>query len=152
MFYLIKEGLGKSGPCRVYNSDARVKVGKKRYVYPDVTVSCDVSDHRRDNDILHSPHLVVEVLSPSTESIDRVKKLQWYTQHPCIEEYVLVNTRVQRVELYRRKPAGEDYTWHNYCWSAGEEIELDSLDLRIPVDELYADLRIPLPGEDEPEE
>lgn len=147
MFYLIKEGLGKSGPCRVYNSDVRVLVGKKQYVYPDVTVSYDVSDHQGESDILRSPHLVVEVLSPGTERMDRGQKFQWYTNHPCIEEYVIINTRVQLVELYRREHGTDGYTWRYLSWSAGEEVELACLDLQIAVDDLYAGLRIPLPEE-----
>lgn len=151
MFYLIKEGLGKGWPYRVYNSDMRVLVERRQYVYPDVTVSCDVSDHRGDSDILRSPHLVVEVLSPSTERMDRGQKFQWYTNHPCIEEYVIVNTCVQMVELYRREQGKDGYSWRYFSWSAGEVIELNCLDLQIPVDELYAGLRIPLPGEDQEE-
>lgn len=31
-------------PCRVYNSDIRLQLSQSRYVYPDVTVSCDQRD------------------------------------------------------------------------------------------------------------
>jgi Uma2 family endonuclease len=71
MYFQLREQLGHRSPCRVYNSDTRVQITKKRYVYPDVVVSCNIADHQDDNDILYSPHLVVEVLSPSTETKDR---------------------------------------------------------------------------------
>jgi Uma2 family endonuclease len=140
MAALLMEELGKKGPCKVYASDMRVQVMKKHYVYPDVVVSCDISDHQGDSDILYSPHLIVEVLSPSTEKKDRGKKLDLYRAHPCLREYVLVNTRFQLVEIYRRTENGS-WTYHTY--GDGSTIELASLDLYIAVDALYEGLRIP---------
>jgi Uma2 family endonuclease len=137
---------GTDGPCRVYNNDMRVLVAKRQYVYPDVSVSCDTSDHDEDSDIMRFPHLVVEVLSPSTELNDRGKKLNWYKAHPSIQEYVLINTRIQLVEVYRRGQQGEPWAYET-C-TAGEEIELQSLDSTIAIDELYKGLRIPLPREE----
>jgi len=32
------------GPCRVYNSDAAVRLSARRYVYPDATVTCAEDD------------------------------------------------------------------------------------------------------------
>src|SRR2546421_10085597 len=46
MYFQLREQLGHRSPCRVYNSDTRVQITKKRYVYPDVVVSCDISDHQ----------------------------------------------------------------------------------------------------------
>ena len=147
MFYLLEERLGSSDPCRAYITDMRVQVDKKRYIYPDVVVSCDVDDHREDNDILSSPHLVVEVLSPSTEAVDRGQKLSWYQSQPSVQEYVLINTRVQLVEVYRRSQV--DKSWIYVTYGPGSKIVLDSLDISIPVDTLYNGLRIPIPAEAE---
>ena len=57
----------------VYGSNMRVCLNKKRYVYPDVTVACN--PQVSEEDILENPRVIVEVLSPSTEMVDRVKKL-----------------------------------------------------------------------------
>ncbi|MDQ2905998.1 MAG: Uma2 family endonuclease [Chloroflexota bacterium] len=69
-----------SGPCTVFGSEVQVFIGikpdgRESYFYPDVTVSCDVADRRRGIKLIQSPRIVVEVLSPGTESIDRGKKL-----------------------------------------------------------------------------
>jgi Uma2 family endonuclease len=146
MYFQLREQLGHRSPCRVYNSDTRVQIAKKSYVYPDVVVSCDISDHQDDNDILCSPRLVVEVLSPSTEKKDRGKKLDLYRAHPCVHEYVLVNTRFQLVEVYRRAENGS-WTYHTY--GEGSTRELASLDLYVAVDALYEGLRIPPVLDDE---
>ena len=63
----------RDGACRIYNSDARVRISAARYVYPDATVSCDERD-RGTGDTIYFPRLIVEVLSPSTEAYDRGQK------------------------------------------------------------------------------
>ena len=62
---------GKS--CQVFNSDLRVSISESRYVYPDASVSCDPRDLENEGDILYSPRVIFEVLSPSTEARDRGK-------------------------------------------------------------------------------
>src|SRR5579864_2535033 len=57
----------RGGPCRVYNADMRVRLTESRYVFPDVSVSCDERD-RGKVDILQYPRLfgagdVVELAS-----------------------------------------------------------------------------------------
>ena len=57
-----------------------------------------------DDDHLHgAPELVVEVLSPraKNEEQDRDTKLRRYSRYG-VEEYWLIDPRVQRVEVYRR--------------------------------------------------
>ena len=51
----------ENGPCWVYNSDIRVKLSESRYVYPNVSVSCDQRDKELD-DTIHFPCMAVEVL------------------------------------------------------------------------------------------
>src|SRR5574337_447880 len=71
--YAILRSLLRGSPCRVYNSDMKVRVSEKRYFHPDVTVTCDPRD-RGTADVIQSPRLVVEGLSPSTEARDRGRK------------------------------------------------------------------------------
>lgn len=136
---LLEEALGIQGPCRIYNSDARVRVETTNKCYhPDAVITCDVSD-RGTATIVSSPHIIVEVLSPSTESIDRGEKFRNYQQIATLQEYVLINYQVQLVEVFQRE--GNRWTYRSY--QAGEEIDLRSLDLQITVDDLYAGIRIP---------
>src|SRR5436305_5350191 len=141
MTVLLREHLGHSSPCRVYASDMRVLATQKRYFFPDVVVSCDVTDHTEENDILYQPRLIVEVLSPSTEAKDRGMKFAFYQQRPSLQEYVLVNTQVQRVEVYRRQPEG---AWLYQSYAASQQLVLSSLNVQFPLSALYAGLRIPI--------
>ncbi len=121
--------------CRVYSSDLKVAISKERYFHPDVTVTCDPRD-RGTGDLLQSPRVVVEVLSPSTELKDRTWKLQNYTSHPTIEEYMLVSSRSLKIELYRK----EQNKWVYYSFGADEDIELSCLGVRFMVAEAYEDI------------
>ncbi|MDQ2906352.1 MAG: Uma2 family endonuclease [Chloroflexota bacterium] len=141
MVLLLREQLGRRGPCYAYASDLRVLVAKNHYFYPDVVVSCDIADRQEGSDIIRTPHLVVEVLSPSTEAKDRGYKLRCYQQCSSIQEYVLVNTHVQRVDIYRRQAGG---TWLYQSYGAGQDVMLDSLDIHFPMTALYGGLRIPI--------
>lgn len=53
-----------------------------------------------------NPTVLVEVLSPTTESYDRGCKWQHYQLIPSLREYVLVSQDTPRVERFVRTPAG----------------------------------------------
>lgn len=99
---------GKS--CRVYDSNLKVRIGRKhRYRYPDALVICgptaaDADDRRKHT--VTNPKLVVEVLSPSTERIDRVQKFADYREIEGFEEYVLVSQHEPTIETFRRQADG----------------------------------------------
>lgn len=133
--HAILKSLLRGGPCRVYNSDMRVRVSEKRYFHPDVTVTCDTRD-RGTTDLIQSPRVVFEVLSPSTETRDRGRKLQSYLAYPSVEEYLLVDFRTMRVEIYRK----EQRKWTYDAFAADEEVVLTSLGVRFPVADAYEDV------------
>ena len=62
-------------PCKLYASDMRVKVSTTGlYTYPDISVVCGEAQFGDEQlDTLLNPNLIIEVLSPSTESYDRGK-------------------------------------------------------------------------------
>ena len=126
----------RTGPCFVRSSDLRVRVSASRYFYPDVTVSCDVADRRRGSKLIRSPRIVVEVLSPSTEKVDRNDKLKAYQACPTIQEIVLISQFAPHVEIYRRDREKSD-EWHHVCYEAGQEVLLESVDVHFPLEDLY---------------
>src|SRR5581483_7407133 len=125
-----------SGPCSVQGSDMRVQVAEDTYFYLDVTVTCNVADRRRGNKLIRSPRIVVEVLSPSTEKFDRTDKLKAYQACPTIHEIVLIDQFAPHVEVYRRD-AEHETEWSHIVFEAGQEVALESVDVFIPVEEIY---------------
>jgi Uma2 family endonuclease len=95
-------------PCRAYVSDMRVCVNATgMYTYPDAVVVCgepQFLDETRDT--LLNPNLIVEVLSPSTELYDRVRKFEHYRSLESVSEYLLVSSERVGAELYTRQPGG----------------------------------------------
>lgn len=133
-------------PCDVYNSDVAARLSPRRYTYPDASVTCDERDRSApDKTDVQVPCVIVEVLSDSTEAYDRGRKFSLYRACPTVQEYMLVATRYQAVEVYRRTPQG----WAIYqSYGSGDEIELTSLDVRFPLAALYKNAGVPEAKED----
>jgi len=127
----------KGKPCGVYSSDLRVRiVSTDRSTYPDVTVICGKLETASDDpDAVVNPHLIVEVLSDSTEASDRGEKFAHYRRLESLQEYVLVSQQTQRVEVFRR---GEGVTWTFIPVREGELVEFKSLDVRLDLTDVYA--------------
>ena len=127
----------RSTPCQVFMSDVKLHVAHDNaYYYPDVMVACnEASPLAGEAQIVADPLLVVEVLSPATETIDRREKLAAYRRVPSVMEYVLVSQDRQQVEIYRRQG---DIGWLYLSFEAGETVEFSSVALALPIGELYA--------------
>ena len=129
----------RTGPCFVVGSDMRVKVSESSYYFPDVTVSCDVADRRRGNTLIRSPRIVVEVLSPSTEKLDRNEKMKRYQDKATIQEVLLISQFDAYIEVFRRG-SGDVMSWDYATYGLGEVVAIDSLDIQISIEEIYEDI------------
>ena len=125
--------------CEINVSDVKVQVkGGRFYRYPDLVVSCDEKDKTNDT-FYEFPKLIVEVLSSSTEAVDRDEKFQEYIQIPTLEEYVLISAKRMQVECFRR---GEGRMWLYFPYKAGEIVEIASLNIKLPIEQLYRNVRL----------
>jgi Uma2 family endonuclease len=125
-------------PCRVYQSDMKLLVGQKAY-YPDVLLTCHPDDAGQS--AKQYPCFLVEVLSDSTEAIDRIEKFAQYRLLGNLQLYVLVHQTQRHLEYYRKQPSGE--------WLFGEiigqgSLEFPCINLRLTLDEIYEDVDLPL--------
>ncbi len=120
-------------PCEVYIVDIKVQVEpEQKYFYPDVVVTCD----QRDNDpqLVKFPCLIVEVLSPSTEALDRGAKFAKYRQFSTLQEYVLVQVEQPAVEVFRRNEKGQ---WVLSEYALDDRLRLESVGAEIAIADLY---------------
>lgn len=129
------------GPCIAYNSDLATRLSPTRYTYPDVVVTCDERDAPYPDDTeISAPRIAFEVLSDSTEARDRGVKFSYYRDSPTLQEYVLIATNCQAVEVYRR--SGEHWgTFETY--GPGDTIELVSIQVRILMVTVYRRSGVP---------
>ncbi len=130
------------GPCAVFMSDVKLGVqAKNAYYYPDIVVTCDARDRGVDQEgyAVVAPRLIIEVLSRSTEAIDRREKLLAYQTLDSLEEYALVSQAAQRVELYRRAGSG----WEAITFAPGDAVHLASVDLTVSFGQVYEGSEVP---------
>lgn len=125
--------------CGVFNSDLRMRVKATGLAtYPDASVIRGRVELDPDDDKGHTatnPTLLVEVLSPSTERYDRGEKLAHYKQIPSLREVMLVAHDERRVNLWRRT----DTEWTQLVFRDGQDVELASLGVSLPVSDIYFD-------------
>jgi Uma2 family endonuclease len=122
-------------PCKLYMGGVRVNFELRHdeyYYYPDVVVTCDP----RDNDprIVRYPRLIIEVLSESTERVDRREKFFAYLTIESLEEYVLIAQDSPESTSFRRENG-----WRpEKVTGLGGTITLESIQQRLPLAEAYA--------------
>jgi Uma2 family endonuclease len=127
--------------CITGNSDLRINiVGTNNYIYPDVSVTCDDRDKTTAQYITY-PSLIVEVLSPSTESYDRSGKFRLYRKNPNLQDYLLVSSTSIEMDLYHKNDAGE---WLIINYQEGDTVELKSINLSFPIEQVYRGLELKL--------
>ena len=108
--------------------------GKTFFYYPDLVLTCDPDD--REDYYVTRPCLIIEVLSETTERIDRREKLLSYIALPSVREYIRVSQQQPLIECYRR---GNDWLPEEY--ETGE-FRIDCLDASIAVETVCADLEL----------
>lgn len=124
--------------CRINIADAKVSVTPSIYRYPDLVVSCDDRD-KTALDALRYPKLIIEVLSPGTEALDRGEKFKEYRSLSSLEEYVLISSTQINIEIYRR---GEGRLWLYTAYQSGDLIPLESVGFEFPIELLYEDVAL----------
>jgi Uma2 family endonuclease len=123
--------------CKVLMADSKLGVSESGpFYYPDVMVTCNEQDKLAKN-VINFPCLIAEVLSPGTEGFDRGQKFQNYRQISSLREYLLVSTDQKMVECFQLNEKG---LWELSTYGEGDEIELASIDLRVPVDLIYEEV------------
>jgi Uma2 family endonuclease len=122
--------------CRVCSSDVKLRIESLNIFYhPEISVTCDPQD--RDKLFKTRPRLIIEVISPSTERLDRIEKQINYRQLKSLQEYVLVSESEIKVDVYRKY---NQENWVLQTLSAGDILVLTSVDLQINVLEIYEDI------------
>lgn len=133
----------KGKPCETYTNDMRVKIPLTGlYTYPDVVVVCGEPEFEDEHvDTLLNPTLIVEVLSVSTESYDRIKKFGYYRTIESLDEYLLVAQDEYRVEQYVKQA---DKRWLlSDMRSLESSVELASIPCVLPLTEVYDRVALP---------
>lgn len=126
-------------PCIPGNSDLKIRIpNTSNYTYPDASVSCDDRDRDTPNYFTY-PCLIIEVLSKSTEAYDHGGKFRLYQQNPALIDYLLVSSTQIEIDLYHKEASGQ---WILVNYKAGDTIELSSIGLQFPIEQIYRNLTL----------
>jgi Uma2 family endonuclease len=125
----------RGGPCRPFGSDMKV-IANGAVRYPDVSVICRPIDDRDDR--LTEPVAIIEVLSPTTERIDRGRKKFDYFATASVRQYAIVEQNERLVDLYTRTDAG----WINEVVTGDAAVNLSSVGVLLLLDTIYEDTEL----------
>lgn len=132
----------RGGPCAVHASEMRVRVPSGDCSYPDIVVVCGpprFADEKRDTVL--NPTLLIEVLSPSTESYDRGRKSEGYRTLESLQEYVLAAQNRPAVERYQRQENG--FWLLSDISGLDRSLPLASLGCELPLAVIYDGVEFP---------
>lgn len=91
--------------CEAIGDGLGIRVDEASVYIPDAVVRCG-PELPGNTSVIDDAVLVVEVLSPSTRTIDTYAKLAGYFRLPSLRHYLIVDTDARFVIHHRRGPAG----------------------------------------------
>ncbi|HUN09451.1 MAG TPA: Uma2 family endonuclease [Aggregatilineales bacterium] len=129
----------RSRRCRVHGSDRLIKTGNDNYTYADVAALCGQPEITTPHpSALLNPSLIIEILSPSTQTYDRGDKFEHYRTIPSLIDYVLVAQSKIHIETRVRQIDGSWLIRHYITMDS--TIHLESIDASLLVSEVYRNI------------
>jgi Uma2 family endonuclease len=126
----------RGGPCRLFTADVAVKIPNGQVRRPDVGVHCSAFNENAPS--AAEPVLVVEVLSRSTESTDRYRKLEEYKTVPGLRHILLVDPATPQAVLWSREADG---AWgHAVLTGLDAVAELPGIGAALRLADIYEEL------------
>ncbi len=126
----------KEKKCKALAETMRVTTkAKDAYMYPDLLIYCDKEELEDDKfDTLLNPSVIVEILSPSTRSIDKGRKFLYYQGISSLKEYFMIDTLKQRVYIAKKQANGK--------WAFENTVEegsifIETIQFNLPLTDIY---------------
>jgi Uma2 family endonuclease len=124
----------RGSSCEPFATDAKLRIRSETdeiVYYPDIVVACNRDEW--GTNYLCNPRLVAEVLSPSTEHIDRREKAMTYRRVTSIAEYALLEQDEHKVIVHRRAE-----NWRPRAYTGPQAVvEFRSIGLSVPLAQIY---------------
>lgn len=121
-------------PCEAFVDGLTVEIDEDTACQPDALVNCG---ERLDRNaiVAPSPVIVVEVVSPSTQRVEVIRKLPDHFRLPSLQPYLVIDTGRRMVIHHRRVPDGTHATWI----AGSGSLRLDPPGIAIRVEDLFED-------------
>jgi Uma2 family endonuclease len=123
--------------CIVFDGNMKLDIHKANAIlYPDSMVVCgEVEFYQNRTDAVGNPSLIVEVISPSTESFDRGKKFQLYRGIPSFQEYLLISQYSPTVERFVKQ--AENRWLYSVSNGLDGRVAIQSVGCELSLDHIY---------------
>lgn len=119
--------------CEPFYNEVKLRIEHlNRFYYPDLVIVCGADDAH--DYYLTKPSIIVEVMSPSTALTDKREKWFAYQEIEGLKEYVMIEQESEHAEVYRKR---DDGLWSFIEFESNEDLELESIDFRMPMADLY---------------
>ena len=134
----------KGRNCRGYSADQKVRTDPaKLFSYPDITIVCgEPKFHDAQKDVVLNPTVVIEVLSPSTESYDRGEKFAHYRTIQSLTDYILIAQDRPCVEHYTRQKGKRPWLF-NVETELTASIWIESIKCEVKLADIYELVDLP---------
>jgi hypothetical protein len=129
-------------PCRPHGSNLKVEVtGHIRY--PDAFVTR--TPVAATATVTPDPVVIFEVVSKGSARRDRIDKNREYRAAPSVTHYVMIEQTTRAATVLERH--GD--TWFDQLLVEGDTMQLPSIGIEIPLDELYEGVDLATADDDE---
>ena len=126
-------------PCSAHGEAGIVRPDRDDTFYvADIAVTCDPL--QPDDQLIRNPILIVEILSPSTATFDRNRKVPDYRRIASVQEILLLDSASVFAEVLRRDG---DRWITEIVQGPTSTLSLGSVPITIPMAELYRGLPLP---------
>ena len=119
----------------LHGSDMLVRTPDEVGYYPDAMIVLDSS--LDTTHVIRRPCILIEVLSTSTESIDRGEKLHNYRTIPSLEQYILLSQNEPIADVYSKL---EEAHWQHKILTQDAVLNFSSIGFSLPLAVLYENL------------
>lgn len=132
----------KSKGCRSFQENVKLDVDNGgQYIYPDIVFSCSPEDIAAGFSV-KNPALIAEVVYPSSEIDDRVRKWKLYRRIPSLRYYLLISQQQPYVEMYSRKHTTSLFQFQDFT-SLQDVIQFPELDFSISLQQIHDGIQFP---------
>lgn len=123
----------RGSPCAAHTADLGVRTSSTRFRRPDVTVDC--GPNGPDDLEARHPVFLIEVLSPSTMTFDRLLKVIEYKMIPSVQQILLLDTGEPFGILHGRR---DDGSWQELALVGGDTVvDLWSIGVSLLMSDFY---------------
>lgn len=128
----------RGGPCRPFRGDLKIIVNG-RVRCPDAVVTC--TPVANGADVVPEPVVVFEVLSQSTDGVDRISTNADYRAMTSFRHYVMLEQSAMGATVFSRPGAD----WVGHLVTGEEVLAFSELGAEVPLQEIYDGIEFAAP-------